>query len=59
MKEKLLLWDGVDSPWAKLVYNLLLGYSDISNYLADIQLSERGALQFLQYGIFKEKVYVM
>ena len=24
-----------------------------------IQLSERGALQFLKYGIFKEKVYVM
>ena len=35
MKEKLLLWDGVDSPLAKLVYNLLLRYSDIYNYLVD------------------------
>ena len=55
MKEKLLLWDGVDSPSAKLVYNLLLRYSD---YLEDTTTG-RGALQFLQYGKFKEKVYVM
>ena len=58
MKEKLLLWDSVDSPLAKLVYNLLLRYNDIYNYLEDTTI-RKGSLQFLQYGIFKEKVYVM
>ena len=55
MKEKLLLWDGVDSSFAKLVSNLLLRYSDIDNYLVDTTVRKR-ALQFLKYGIFKEKV---
>ena len=58
MKEKLLLWDGIDSLLAKLVYNLLFRYKDIYNYLVDTTI-RRGALQFLKYGIFKEKVYFM
>ena len=54
MKEKLLLWDGVDSPLAKLVSNLLLRYSDIYNYLEDKTI-RKGALQFFQYVTLRKK----
>ena len=43
MKEKLLLLDGVDSPLAKLVYNLLFRYNDIYNYLVDTTIRKGGS----------------
>ena len=55
MKEKLLLWDGVDSPLAKLVYNLLLRYSDIYNYLWEYNYQKGGLFNSFNMAYFRKK----
>ena len=55
MKEKLLLWDGVHSPLAKLVYNLLLRYSDIYNYLKDTTIRKGGLFNSFNMAYLRKK----